>query len=250
MITVELAILFIMYIVANRTVINPVYNMSKALSLSHSQDHVVLDESSKGEVGLLAHEFNERSRIIAQNLKEIEEQNNKLEHAKKIAESANESKTTFLANMSHEIRTPLTAIIGYANYIIENKESVKELDRNLDIIKKNGEHLLEIINDILDLSKIEADKLQIANEECQVKHIIEDCQRITQIQNNNEKTELRFNLQYPLPENFKTDRTKLRQILLNLISNALKFTAEGFVELKSLMMKIKTNSFSKSATQV
>ena len=74
----------------------------------------------------------------------------------------------FLANMSHEIRTPLTAIIGYANYIIENKESVKELDRNLDIIKKNGEHLLEIINDILDLSKIEADKLQIANEECQV----------------------------------------------------------------------------------
>ena len=257
MIPLELAILFIMFSITNKAIIRPISTMSHKLSHSTINDTVQLNATSPDEIGQLAYEFNKRSKVIAENLAEIHKQNDELEHSKKIAETASRSKSTFLANMSHEIRTPLTAIIGYANYIIEHEVDKTELYNNLGVIKNNGEHLLEIINDILDLSKIEADKLEVIEQDCPLSDIITDCQSISQLQNSNKNIELKFTPSYPLPKTIKTDRVKLRQIILNLLSNANKFTESGSIELaisyeeseNSLIIQVKDTGIGMTAEQ-
>ena len=154
-----------------------------------------------------------------------------LDEARVAAQNATEMKSQFLANMSHEIRTPLTAVIGYADTMLE--QNISEDDRNHTArrILNNGKHLLHIINDILDISKIEAGQLSIEKIAVQQVKLIKDVEWL--IGNSIKEAGLQFNVNYvfPLPDQIDTDPTRLKQILLNLLSNAKKFTSEGNISL-------------------
>jgi signal transduction histidine kinase/DNA-binding response OmpR family regulator len=152
--------------------------------------------------------------------------------ARDAAESANRTKSTFLANMSHELRTPMNAIIGYSEMLIEEAEDLdlKQLTPDLDKIRAAGKHLLSLINDVLDLSKIEAGKMTLFVEQIKVGDMIRDV--VTTIQPLIEKNANR--LEVDCPEdcgNMLADLTKIRQTLFNLLSNATKFTGKGSITL-------------------
>ncbi|MCM2373480.1 CheR family methyltransferase [Aporhodopirellula aestuarii] len=153
----------------------------------------------------------------------------RLEQARAAAEAASESKSAFLANMSHEIRTPMTAILGYADLIAE-KVGDQETASYVDTIRRNGGFLLEIINDILDLSKIEAGKLDVSEEIFSPRQLIEDVQSIMGVRAKEGGIELSVEFHSQVPSLIMSDTKRLKQILINLVGNAIKFTPEGSVD--------------------
>jgi len=154
-----------------------------------------------------------------------------LRRAKDDADAANRAKSEFLANMSHEIRTPMTAILGYADILADSVERPDEQEA-VQTIKRNGQHLLYLINDILDLSKIEAGKFQIERISAQLATILGNV--ISLMRERAKAKGLPLKLEYvgPVPETIQTDPTRLRQIFVNLVSNAIKFTEAGEVKVR------------------
>jgi PAS domain S-box-containing protein len=151
-----------------------------------------------------------------------------LETARINAEAANTLKSQFLANISHEIRTPMHAILGYAslmNEIVENEQTTAYLSA----IKKAGNNLLNLINDILDLSKIEAGKLEIQTEPVEIRHMFEDLLDTFSYTSREKNIDLKVEVDQDIPKILILDEIKLRQILFNLVGNAVKFTDEGYV---------------------
>lgn len=147
------------------------------------------------------------------------------------AETASESKSRFLANMSHEIRTPLGVILGLTEILRERGLSHEETVRYLDTIERTGKNLTRIINDILDLSKVEADHLEIENTRFSLPEFINELQNMLSVQANKTENSLRFMAIGAPPKEIVTDRTRLRQILINLLNNSLKYTHRGIVTL-------------------
>ena len=148
------------------------------------------------------------------------------------AENATRAKSEFLANMSHEIRTPMTAILGFSDLLLENIEKPENAEEKVEAVKtiqRNGKYLLEIINDILDLSKIEAGRTEIERVSCSPKILIEDVVDLMQVRAQEKNLRLSCQLQGELPRVIQTDSTRLRQILINTIGNAVKFTKKGEV---------------------
>ena len=145
------------------------------------------------------------------------------------AESANQYKSLFLANMSHEIRTPLTAIIGYAETLLNSGlNNTERLDYTNTIIR-NGKHLLQIINDILDLSKIEANKLDIEIIDVSPLRILGEIESVMGQIARDKGLDFQIQYLFPIPEIIDSDPTRLKQILLNIVSNAIKFTERGSI---------------------
>jgi signal transduction histidine kinase/ActR/RegA family two-component response regulator len=145
------------------------------------------------------------------------------------AEVADRAKGEFLANMSHEIRTPMTAILGYTELLAEGSLDPTAAQNALATVRRNGEHLLTIINDILDLSKIETGQLTIERLPCHPRQLVLETAEL--MRPRVMSSGLRFDIEFdgPIPETVVTDPTRLRQILLNLIGNAIKFTQQGTV---------------------
>lgn len=149
---------------------------------------------------------------------------------KRAAMSANHAKSSFLANMSHEIRTPLTAIIGYGESLLDEGQNEQErMDASQSIIR-NGEHLLNIVNDILDLSKIEANMLEIERINCSLFDVVSDLEQMLLPRAIKKGLGFIVDYRYPLPKRIYTDPVRLRQILLNLCGNAIKFTSSGYIK--------------------
>ena len=146
-------------------------------------------------------------------------------------ERANRAKDDFLANMSHEIRTPMTAILGYAELLLAPETLREDLQRYAEIIFANGEHLLSVINDILDVSKIEAGLMTVAPTLCSPFEVAYEVKALMDVPAHEKGLELSVRNAGPMPELVRTDPTRLRQILLNLVNNAIKFTDQGSVEL-------------------
>lgn len=156
--------------------------------------------------------------------KEIEEE---LQEAKEAAESANQAKSAFLANMSHEIRTPMNAILGYTQLLKRTGALSNEQSKSLDIINKSGIHLLQLINDILEMSKIEAGRLEVYENLCKFSALLQDLENMFALRCQEKGLTLRFIKSDAVPSLLMVDEGKVRQILINLIGNAEKFTQSG-----------------------
>ena len=158
-----------------------------------------------------------------------EEQRLRKAHAQ--AEAASKAKSRFLANMSHEIRTPLNSILGFSQILIRQAGDIKnlphEFSQYLEHINTGGKNLLELINNILDLSKIESGKMSVSNEDLNLKLLIQGIFHINKAQAMGKHLNFTYAIDSETPELIRSDRTKLNQILMNLTGNALKFTPEG-----------------------
>ena len=165
--------------------------------------------------------------------------NRKLEMAKAAAEEANQAKSSFLATMSHEIRTPMTAILGYADYLLEEgdlRQAPRERIQAINTIVRNGNHLVQLINDILDLSKIEANRLETERIPCQPLTVAMEVVSMIRARAEERALTLAVHVDGSIPETIQSDPTRIRQILVNLLGNAIKFTDQGRVDLALRMV--------------
>ena len=161
----------------------------------------------------------------------VEVRTAELRAAHKAAERANQAKSTFLANMSHELRTPLNAILGFSQLMARDPEATAEQQKNLATINRAGEHLLAMINDVLDLSKIEAGRIELHPEAFDLVRLLQDMAEMFRPRAQAKHLEFTLEPDANLMRYVRTDLGKLRQILGNLLSNAVKFTSQGCVGL-------------------
>ncbi len=171
-------------------------------------------------------------RQLEMELAERRQTHQALQQAKETADTANRAKSQFLANMSHELRTPLNAILGFTQLMLRSTAIVPEHRQHLAIVNRSGEHLLSLINDILDLSKIEAGRITLNIESFDLFQLLNSLQDMFQLKAQSKGLQLIFEQTPDVPQYLQTDQQKLRSTLINLIGNAIKFTQEGCVTLR------------------
>jgi len=176
-------------------------------------------------------DFFKQKHALQMTTKQLQKTIEELDKAKRVAEEATIAKSSFLASMSHEIRTPLNGIIGMTDLILMDQEIPEQYYDHLTDIKQSSESLLEIINEILDISKIEADKLEIENIELSLRDIFAKVIHLLTVKTFQKKLEFLCLHRADLPDLMIGDPTRIRQILINLLGNAIKFTDKGSISL-------------------
>lgn len=166
-------------------------------------------------------------RSVDEEIRNEMEKQNLLEEALLQANKANEAKSAFLSNMSHDIRTPMNAIVGFTTLAIAHIEQSKQVEEYLEKIRLSGDHLLRLINDVLDMSRIESGKIHMEEKPCSLPEIIAGLQNIIQVDVREKQLSLDMDLVNVRNENIFCDQLRLNQVLLNLLSNAIKYTEPG-----------------------
>ena len=194
--------------------------------------------NTQDEVGLLADAFNQLiaqvKNLLAEREAEVirqKQQSEELQKAKEAADAASRAKSEFIANMSHELRTPLNGILGYAQILSRDRTLTSRQRKGLKIIQDSGNHLLTLINDILDISKIEARKLELFPQDMHLATFLSGLENIVGMRAREKNLVFKCQALTSLPTGIIADEKRLRQILLNLLSNAIKFTDLGQITL-------------------
>jgi CHASE2 domain-containing sensor protein/CheY-like chemotaxis protein/nitrogen-specific signal transduction histidine kinase len=196
------------------------YILARNLKLSHKQ-------------------LEDYARTLEQKVKErtleLERETTRAKQAEDAATAANQAKSTFLANMSHELRTPLNVILGFSQLMGRSPDLPLEQQEHLSIITRSGEHLFTLINQLLDLAKIEAGHTTLNETAFDLYYLLDDLQNMFRLKADSKGLQLLFNRTPDVPQYVRTDEVKLRQVLINLLSNAIKFTKAGRVSLRVSM---------------
>jgi signal transduction histidine kinase/ActR/RegA family two-component response regulator len=231
----------IVYYILNRQLSAPLTNLMKATeNIAAGNLDVELDENRQDELGRLAYLFNRMALQLRESFAKLARTNEELElrvgertaelnTAKELADLANHAKSEFLANMSHELRTPLNGILGYAQILKQSNQLAESEQKGIKIIHQCGSHLLTLINDILDLSKIEAQKMDLHLTDFHFLSFLEGVTEICRIKAEEKGITFIYKPDDFLPTGIKSDEKRLRQVLINLLSNAIKFTEKGSV---------------------
>jgi len=191
-----------------------------------------VETSRTDEVGDLARAVNEMAARLEENATTVKRQHQELVAAKDHAEAASKAKTEFLANMSHEIRTPMTAVLGYTELLLSGESSSAEEKAEWSAaVRRNGADLLQLIDGILDISRVESGELEINRRACRLRRVVEDAAAPIGSAAQEKGLEFNFEVDPSCPEVVETDPVRLRQVLASLLANALKFTEHGSVSL-------------------
>ncbi len=211
---------------------------------AHQQDSAVVFEGyQSGAVDLLFKPLEPnmvRAKVrifveLAQQRQLLQSHVRELERLRLEAEAANIAKSQFLANMSHEIRTPLAAVMGFAELIARGSSTKEETEECIEAVRRNGKLLLRLIDDILDLSKIEANRLELEHADFDLSEVLHDIQSTLSFRAQERGIALHFNVQNKNQTHYKSDPTRLKQVLLNIIGNGIKFTPSGTVKVDVLI---------------
>ncbi|WP_437736127.1 ATP-binding protein [Sorangium sp. So ce1335] len=212
----------------------PITRLAHAASqLAAGKLDTAVEVRSHDEMGTLAEAFNRMARQIRGSFEELEERveqrTAELKEAKIAADAANKAKSEFLANMSHELRTPLNGILGYAQILRRSRGMSDQDRRGLDVIYQSGSHLLTLINDVLDLAKIEAQTMEVHASDFHLPSFLRSTAEICRVRAEQKGISLVYRPDPDLPADVHADERRLRQVLINLLGNAVKFTEKGSV---------------------
>jgi len=206
-------------------------SLSRLITLAHAAKEIsngnleveLLDVNSNDEISQVSRAFSEVVSTLTTHIKQVESSRTE-------AENASKAKSDFLSKMSHEMRTPMNAILGMSEIILATDASDK-IHTHAKAIKQSGIHLLALINEILDISKVESGKLEIANKGYLFHSVVNDVVSIIRARNNNPELKFYVSMQNDIPNALIGDEVRVRQILLNVLSNALKYTSSGYFSL-------------------
>ncbi len=192
---------------------------------------------------ILSHRRTEKElRMHRDHLEElVKKRTYELENAKELAEKANRAKSIFLANMSHELRTPLNAVLGFSQLMRDAPDTTTEQSKNLNIITHSGKYLLNLINNVLDISKIEAGKVELEQANLDLKQLIQEIKSLMYVPAKEKNISFTVEQSNDIPGYIKSDPVKLRQVLINLIGNAIKYTKQGGVIIRVMVTKRETS---------
>ncbi|MEM9922315.1 MAG: PAS domain S-box protein [Cyanobacteria bacterium P01_D01_bin.50] len=213
----------------------PIFSGKKLWGLLASYQNGAPRQWKTGEISIAVQIGNQLGVALQQVelFSQTQRQSEALQKAVIAADAANRAKSEFLANMSHELRTPLNAILGFSQLMSQDKTISEEYQNSLAIINRAGEHLLYLINDILEMSKIEAGRASLNITDFALHNLLDNLQEMLRLRTSAKGLQLTFQTAPDIPRYIKSDVSKLRQVLINLLGNAIKFTDTGSVKLSA-----------------